>query len=84
MRPGSLGNVGANRAHLSFGHGDHACPVGAPEIAETIARTAVEVLLDRIPDTGLAVPADVLRWKETPIVRGLESLPVTFTPAVTR
>jgi len=56
----------------------------APEIAETIARTAVEVLLDRIPDIGLAVPADVLRWKETPIVRGLESLPVTFTPAVTR
>jgi cytochrome P450 len=84
VRPGSLGNVGANRAHLSFGHGDHACPVGAPEIAETIARTAVEVLLDRIPDIGLAVPADMLRWKETPIMRGLESLPVTFTPAVTR
>jgi cytochrome P450 len=84
VRPGSLSNVGANRAHMSFGHGEHGCPVGAPEIAEVIARTAVEVLLDRIPDVGLAVPADTLRWKQTAIMRGLESLPVTFTPAVTR
>jgi cytochrome P450 len=84
VRPGSFGNVGANRAHMSFSHGEHACPVGAPEIAEVIARTAVEVLLDRIPDVGLAVPPAALRWKETPVVRGLESLPVTFTPAVAR
>jgi cytochrome P450 len=84
VRPDSLSSGGANRAHMSFGHGDHACPVGAPEIAETIARTAVEVLLDRIPDVTLAVPADMVRWKETAIMRGLESLPVTFTPAVTR
>lgn len=84
VRPGSFGNMGANRAHMSFSHGEHACPVGAPEIAEGIARTAVEVLLDRIPDVELAVPADMLRWKETSIMRGLESLPVTFTPAAAR
>jgi cytochrome P450 len=81
VRPDSFG---ANRAHMSFSHGDHACPVGAPEIAETMSRTAVEVLLDRIPDVKLAVSADTLRWKETPIMRGLEALPVTFTPTVTR
>jgi cytochrome P450 len=84
VRPGSFGNMGANRAHMSFSHGEHACPVGAPEIAEGIARTAVEVLLDRIPDVELAVPADLLRWKETSIMRGLESLPVTFTPTAAR
>jgi cytochrome P450 len=84
VRPDSLANVGANRAHMSFSHGEHACPVGAPEIAETIARTAVEVILDRIPDIELAVPADTLRWKESSVMRGLESLPVTFTPGITR
>jgi cytochrome P450 len=84
VRPGSFGNMGANRAHMSFSHGEHACPVGAPEIAEGIARTAVEVLLDRIPDVELAIPADMLRWKETSIMRGLESLPVTFTPTTAR
>jgi cytochrome P450 len=69
---------------VSFGHGEYACPVGAPEIAEQIARTAIEVLLDRIPDVELAVPADGLRWKETSIMRGLEALPVTFTPMTVR
>jgi len=84
VRPGSFGNMGANRAHMSFSHGEYACPVGAPEIAENIARTAVEVLLDRIPDVELAAPADLLRWKETSVMRGLESLPVTFTPTAAR
>jgi cytochrome P450 len=84
VRPDSFGNMGANRAHMSFSHGDYACPVGAPEIAEVVARTAVEVILDRIPDVELAVPADLLRWKETSIMRGLESLPVTFTPTAAR
>jgi cytochrome P450 len=80
--PSSFGNIGANRAHMSFSHGEHACPVGAPEVAEVIARTAVEVLLDRIPDVELAVPGDMPRWKQTSIMRGLESLQVIFTPTV--
>lgn len=70
-----------NRAHMAFAHGEHSCPVGAPEIAEVIARTTIEVLLDRIPDLVLAVPPADLRWKETITMRALESLPVTFTPA---
>jgi cytochrome P450 len=80
--PGAFGNMGSNRAHMSFSHGEHACPVGVPEVAEIIARTAVEVLLDRIPDVRLAVPGDMPRWRQTSIMRGLESLPVVFTPAV--
>ena len=80
--PDSFVNIGANRAHMSFSHGEHACPVGVPEVAEVIARTAVEVLLDRIPDVELAVPGEMPRWKQTSIMRGLESLPVIFTPVV--
>jgi cytochrome P450 len=65
---------------MSFGHGEHGCPFPAPELAEIMARTAVEVLLDRIPDVELAVPADSLQWRPSVWMRGLFALPVTFTP----
>ena len=74
--------TGVNRAHVAFGHGEHSCPVGAPEVAEVIAKTAVEVLLDRLPDTHLSVPAGDLRWNESAWLRSLESLPVSFTPVL--
>ena len=83
VHPGTFADSGANRAHMSFGHGEHGCPFPAPELAEVIARTAVEVLLDRIPDVELALPADSLRWRPSTGARGLSSLPVRFTP-VTR
>ncbi|MBL7499377.1 cytochrome P450 [Frankia sp. CNm7] len=70
-----------NRAHMSFSHGEHRCPDPAQEIAEVVARTAVEVLLDRLPDVTLAVDADSLRWTPSPWLRGLATLPVIFTPA---
>ncbi|MFD6099436.1 cytochrome P450 [Nocardiopsis flavescens] len=69
----------ANRAHLSFSHGDHRCPHAAQEMAEVIAVTAVEVLLDRLPDLELAVPAEELRWRPSPWMRGVTSLPVVFS-----
>ena len=75
------GNGRSNHAHLSFSHGAHRCPYPAPEIAETIAVTAIEVLLDRLPDLELAVPEDELQWRPSPWMRGVASLPVTFTPA---
>jgi cytochrome P450 len=80
--PSSFTDSGANRAHLSFGHGEHGCPFPAPELAEIIARTAVEVLLDRIPDVELAVPADDLQWRPSLWMRGLFSLPVKFSPVI--
>ncbi len=69
-----------SQAHLSFSHGPHQCPYPAREIAEIIAITGVEVLLDRLPDIELAIPPQDLRWRPSPWVRGVASLPVTFTP----
>jgi cytochrome P450 len=81
VRPAVHGDAGGNHAHLAFGTGDHGCPHPAPELAEVIARTAIEVLLDRLPDVRLAVPEDELQWRPAFHVRGLSALPVRFTPA---
>ena len=75
VRPAD-GAVG-NRAMMSFGHGEHGCPYPAPEIAEIIAKTSVEVLIDRLPDLVLA---EDLEWRSSVWTRGLVRLPVTFTP----
>jgi len=72
------GSVG-NQAHLSFSHGEHRCPVPAPEMAEVIARAAVEVLLDRLPDVVLSVPTRELEWRPSIWMRGPSALPVDFT-----
>lgn len=72
--------TGGNGAHFSFGHGEHRCPFPAQEIAEVIARTGIEVVLDRLPDIDLAVPAASLTRRPSPWLRGLSELPVTFTP----
>ncbi|MFG2359910.1 cytochrome P450 [Streptomyces sp. NPDC048521] len=72
--------TGGNGAHFSFGHGEHRCPFPAQEIAEVIARTGIEVVLDRLPDIDLAVPAESLDRRPSPWLRGLTRLPVRFTP----
>ncbi|MFI8239556.1 cytochrome P450 [Streptomyces sp. NPDC085866] len=72
--------TGGNGAHFSFGHGEHRCPFPAQEIAEVIARTGIEVVLDRLPDIDLAVPAESLTRRPSPWLRGLTELPVRFTP----
>lgn len=74
------GDGSGNRAQMSFSHGEHGCPFPAPELAEVIAKSAVEVLLDRLPDLDLAVAPDTLRWRPSVWTRGLTGLPVTFTP----
>ncbi|MET9296512.1 cytochrome P450 [Streptomyces sp. NPDC003077] len=78
--PTAAGSDG-NQAHLSFSHGEHSCPYPAPEIAEVIAKAAVEVLLDRLPDVVLAVPPEELTWHPSLWMRGPSALPVEFTPA---
>lgn len=70
------GAVG-NRAMMSFGHGEHGCPYPAPELAELIAKTSIEVLIDRLPDLVLAEP---LEWQSSVWTRGLTRLQVTFSP----
>ncbi|WP_007026561.1 cytochrome P450 [Saccharomonospora iraqiensis] len=78
----ALPDATGNRAHMSFGHGEHGCPYPAPEVAEVIAKTSVEVLLDRLPDLNLGLPAEDLVWHPSVWMRGLTELPVTFTPTV--
>ncbi|MGV9556745.1 cytochrome P450 [Streptomyces sp. NPDC003401] len=80
VRPDGSALTGGNSAHFSFGHGEHRCPFPAQEIAEVIARTGIEVVLDRLPDIDLAVPASSLTRRPSPWLRGLTELPVTFTP----
>jgi cytochrome P450 len=80
VQPDSYAGAGGNNAHMSFSHGEHGCPHPARELAEIIARTAVEVLLDRLPDVTLAVAEDALLWRPSLLMRGLAALPVRFTP----
>ncbi|WP_067697062.1 cytochrome P450 [Nocardia jejuensis] len=69
-----------NSAHFAFSHGEYRCPFPAQQLAEIIARTGIEVLLDRLPDLDLAVPAQNLMRRPSPFLCGMTSLPVVFTP----
>lgn len=66
------------KAHLAFGAGPHACP--ARDAAFMIAVTAVESLLNRLPDVEVRVPFKDLSWIPAPWSRSLVTLPVRFTP----
>jgi cytochrome P450 len=70
----------SNRAHLTFGNGSGRCPYAATLLADVIARTAVEALLEQLPDIVLGADPDALRWRPSAWVRGLAALPVDFTP----
>jgi cytochrome P450 len=68
-----------NRAHLAFSAGVHACPAG--DLARVITETAVERILDRLPDLSLAVDrADLVRRPGT-FHSGWTALPVANPPA---
>ncbi|MFB7665581.1 cytochrome P450 [Kitasatospora sp. NPDC056138] len=69
-----------NRAYMSFSYGPHSCPFPAQEAAEVIAATAIEVLLDRLPDIRLAAAESALVWRPSAWVRALVALPVAYTP----
>lgn len=66
-------------AHLAWGAGPHACPAKDP--AQVIAVTAIEKLLNALPDLTLAVPEKDLQWRPGPFHRALVALPVAFSPA---
>ncbi|MFF3201769.1 cytochrome P450 [Streptomyces sp. NPDC002962] len=70
--------AGSNRAHLAWSAGPHACPSKEP--ARQITVTAIENLLNKLPDVELAVPSESLTWRPGPFNRGLTALPAKFTP----
>lgn len=65
--------------HLAFGHGIHYC-LGAP-LARLEVSIALGVLLSRVPELELAVPAHSLAWIPSGMMRGLLSLPVRYRTA---
>lgn len=75
-RGDELDLVRLNNKHLAFGQGVHYC-VGAP-LARLEGQIAFNTLLRRLPNLQLAIPSEKLRWRATPVVRGLEALPVKF------
>jgi cytochrome P450 len=66
------------KAHLAFGAGPHACPAKDP--AFMIAVTAVESLVNQLPELQVRVPFKDLTWVPMPWSRSLVTLPVRFTP----
>ena len=74
--PDQLDLARANNRHVAFGLGAHFC-LGAP-LARLEGQIAINTLLLRFPKLQLDVPAKSLRWRTTPVLRGLESLPVRF------
>ncbi|MGA5192680.1 cytochrome P450 [Streptomyces exfoliatus] len=70
--------AGSNRASLAWSAGPHSCPSKDPATHITI--TAIENLLEQIPDVTLAVPEDLLTWRPGPFHRALTALPARFEP----
>jgi len=60
--------------HLGFGLGIHFC-LGAP-LARMEGRIAFSKLLARFPNLRLALPREKIRWRASPVFRGLESLSI--------
>ncbi|MFF3324030.1 cytochrome P450 [Streptomyces sp. NPDC002889] len=76
-RPEVLDVARAHNPHLALGHGLHYC-LGAA-LARLEGEVAIGTLLRRLPALALAVDEEHLRWRPS-VLRGLATLPVTFTP----
>jgi cholest-4-en-3-one 26-monooxygenase len=63
--------------HLAFGFGTHFCL--GNQLARLELRAMFERLFERLPDIRLATPDPPPRRPST-LIRGLASMPVTFTP----
>ncbi|MFF3565703.1 cytochrome P450 [Streptomyces sp. NPDC002574] len=76
--PDTLDLSRRDNQHLGYGHGIHYC-LGAP-LARLEAQSALSTLLTRLPDLRPAADPAELRWRGGLIMRGLRTLPVSFTP----
>ncbi|MDT0270059.1 cytochrome P450 [Streptomyces sp. DSM 44915] len=72
------GQAHSRSAHLAWGAGPHACP--AKSLAQVIAVTAIEQLLNALPDITLSGSTAELQWRPGPFHRALVALPVEFSP----
>jgi cytochrome P450 len=70
--PDSLDFDRKSNRHLSFGEGGHYC-VGAA-LARMEGRVAFNALLRHFPGMKLAMSESDLRWRPSPVLRGLEKL----------
>ena len=75
--PDALDVSRADNRHLAFGWAAHFC-FGAP-LARLEGQIAFSTLLSRL--ANLRLGADRLAWRQNLGLRGLEALPVTFTPS---
>jgi cytochrome P450 PksS len=78
-RAGELDLARAPNRHLAFGQAIHYC-LGAP-LARLEGQIAIATLLRRAPDLRLSAAPEALRWRPGLVLRGLEALPLAFTPA---
>lgn len=62
--------------HVAFGFGPHHCPGGM--LARLESELLLDTLLDRVPGMRLAVPPDEVPFRSGAVVRGPETLPVTW------
>jgi cytochrome P450 len=84
VRVGFDAGMSGNQAHMAFGSGEHMCPNSAQEMAQAMAGTAIEVLLDRLPDITLSASPEQIPWRSSILQRGVVTMPVAFTPAPLR
>jgi len=72
--PDRLNVARRENRHIAFGFGIHFC-LGAP-LARVEGQIAIGTLMRRMPD--LALTSQTPEWRESSLLRGLKTLPVTF------
>lgn len=65
--------------HLTFGRGEHSC-LGM-NLAKMESKAALGVLLERCHNIALADPDQDVIFHRSFVLHGIESLPITFSPA---
>ncbi|WP_445525747.1 cytochrome P450 [Streptomyces cyslabdanicus] len=74
--PGTIDLSRSPNPHVAFGSGPHHCP--GDRLARLASELLVDVLLDRMPNLRLAVPKEQVPFSQGALIRGPESLPVTW------
>ncbi|WP_405183564.1 cytochrome P450 (plasmid) [Nocardia sp. NBC_01377] len=74
-RHGGDSSIG-NRSHLAWSSGPHVCP--AKNVAYATVQSAIDQLLDALPDLQLAITPAELVWRPGPFHRAMSEMPVRF------